>query len=118
MTTVSNDGIITTVRGDSFEFPLFINMGTPVSPVRYYIAEHENAKVFFGVMAPNQPFEKAFIKKIYTKDDINKEGDVVVKFIPKDTWYIRKGTYYYEVKLQDSEGVVTVIPKTLFHITD
>ena len=53
MATRSINNIITISRGDSFEFPLFINIGTLLNPIKYNLVEHENAKIYLGVMEPN-----------------------------------------------------------------
>ena len=72
MLTISNNGFISLTRGDSFTVPLFINRGTVFHPRRYYIADNPNAAVYLGVMEPNQPFERAIIRKKYTsKSKVN-----------------------------------------------
>ena len=48
MFNISNNGIITLIRGDSFTVPLFINRGTVFHPVRYYIADNPNAAVLYN----------------------------------------------------------------------
>lgn len=118
MLTISNNGFISLTRGDSFTVPLFINRGTVFHPVRYYIADNPNAAVYLGVMEPNQPFERAIIRKKYTsKSKVNEFGDLIIDFSPSDTQYLFPGKYYYEIKVKLSDGSVdTVVPETEFFI--
>lgn len=120
MVHISNNGFVYLTRGDSMAFPLFINRGTDVAPVRYEIAKHPEAHVYFGVMEPNQPFEQAVIKKNYGSDsEVTQEGDLVITLKPKDTLYILPGKYYYSVKVDFGDGDVnTIIPNTEFLITE
>ena len=123
MFNIAFNGIITINRGDSFSFPLVLNMGTTLNPSKYFLDEH--AFIYFAVMEPNQPFENALIKKKYTVHDVDEYGNVLIKFRPQDTQCVLPGKYYYQVKLQrfnsdDPEDyeVDTVIDKTLFYITE
>jgi hypothetical protein len=123
MFTLGFNGIITVNRGDSFSFPLYINCGTNLEPILYNI--DSSVVVYFAVMEPNQPFEEALIKKRYTAADCDENGNVIVKFRPKDTQCVLPGKYYYQVKVQrfnsdDPEDyeVDTVVDKTLFWITE
>ena len=111
---ISRNQIITLHRGDTFSASLFINEGHPLDPVRYTLGE--NDKLYLGVMEANQPFEFALIKKVYTSEDLDEEGDVVIKFESKDTEFLIPGTYYYEIKLEctnedESKSITTIIPK-------
>lgn len=129
MTTVSDNGLITTQRGDSFEFPLFINIGDNLTYTRYPIGYLSTAKIYVGVMEPNQMFENAIIRQVYSGGDFyiegeknldkyTSEGDLIIKFSPKDTCCLRPGTYYYQIILTDDSiylrGQSTIVPKTLF----
>ena len=123
MFTLAFNGIITVNRGDSFSFPLYLNCGTNLEPILYNI--DSSVVVYFAVMEPNQPFEEALIKKRYTAADCDENGNVIIKFRPKDTQCVLPGKYYYQVKVQrfnsdDPEDyeVDTVVDKTLFWITE
>lgn len=120
MVHISNNGFVRLTRGDSMSFPLFINRGTISSPVRYNIADHPEAAVYFGVMEPNQPFEKALIRKKYNSESpITKEGDLVIILRPEDTLNVLPGKYYYSVKVDFGDDTVeTIIPSTEFWIMD
>lgn len=125
MFDISNEGIITLTRGDSFETPLFINQGTEIAPARYELTADDI--VYFAVMQPNQRFEDAIVKKVYDiNSPHNDEGDLLISFEPLDTEYLLSGTYYYMVKLRTHIGegtgandyrVQTVIPQREFRIT-
>jgi hypothetical protein len=65
MFRVGSTKIIEIVRGDSFEYPLFINMGTEMYPERYLLKDEDI--VYFAVMEPNQRFENAILKKTFKK---------------------------------------------------
>ena len=118
MVHISNNGFVRLTRGDSMSFPLFINRGTICTPVRYQIADHPEATVYFGVMEPNQPFEKALIRKKYNSESpITQEGDLVISLKPQDTLNVLPGKYYYSVKVDFGDGTVeTIIPSTEFLI--
>lgn len=101
MINISNNGFISVHRGDSFKVPLFINKGTRDESARLYIKTHPRAKIYFGLMEPNQPFEEAVVKKMYTSSSsINSYGDLVIKFKPSDTEYLHPGQYYYSIKAE------------------
>lgn len=123
MFNIAYNGIITMNRGDSFYFPLTINAGTNLEPLLYSLTPTDN--VYFAVMEPNQPFENALIRKKFTFNDCDENGNVIVRFKPQDTQCVLPGKYYYQVKLQrfNSEDpndyeVDTVIEKTLFWIME
>lgn len=127
-------GIITMNRGDSFSFPLFINCGTDITPVRYVLKSDEI--LYFGVKEPNQLFENSVIRKRYSSTDLNADGDVVIRFDPRDTVRVLPGKYYYEIKIANNKSmsasettisdidvfvspnleVRTILPSTLFYI--
>lgn len=123
MFTIAFNGIITINRGDSFKFPLVLNAGTNLEPEDFDIPYR--SVVYFAVMEPNQPFEDALIRKKYTFDDCDENGNIMIRFRPQDTQCVLPGKYYYQVKLQrfnseDPEDyeVDTVIDKTLFWIME
>lgn len=123
MFNIAYNGIITVNRGDSFRLPMVLNYGTNLEPMNYQLSQ--NSIVYFAVMEPNQPFEDALIKKKYTLEDVDADGNIVIKFRPQDTQCVLPGKYYYQVKLQrfnsnDPEDyeVDTVVDKTLFYILE
>lgn len=110
MATIQNDGTISINRGDVFISPLFINCpGDDDKPIRYDIRKHPNARVWFSIMQPNQSFEKAVIRKVFTFEDSNEFGDVVVKLKSKETQTLMQGKYYYQAKIVLDDGKINTI---------
>ena len=116
MFDINGNGIITVSRGDSFTINTSINIGTLLVPVYYTLEEGD--KVYFALMEPNQPFEHALVRKVFTKEDQDKDLDVVMNFSSDDTEFLMPGVYYYMVKLQRGDLVDTIITKTKFVIND
>ena len=118
MVRIADNGYITMNRGDTFTLPLFINCGTELEPIRFYIKDHPGTKVYLGVMEPNQCFENAILRKTFNdQSPVNTEGDLLINFEINDTLYLRPGIYYYQIKvLIDGEELNTIIPKTPFYI--
>lgn len=120
-TNVSNN-MIELTRGDSAKYPLFINMGTDLYPIRYELGDKD--ELYLGIMEPNQPFECALVKKKYTNKNINDHKDVIVKIHPEDTVALIPGKYYYQIKLrkyieaENDYDVITVIDKTEFWVQE
>lgn len=117
---IKENGIITMMRGDSFETPIYINIGTHLEPVFYSLTERD--RLYIGVMEPNMAFEDAVLKKVYTSSSPkDKEGNTLFILEPKDTQRLLVGKYYYMIKLRsfDDEGrekVKTILQPTLFWI--
>jgi hypothetical protein len=115
--------IITMNRGDTLTFDFTINDDT-ASDGRYKLSNDD--VLYFGVMDPHQPFEKALIKKRFTADDTDAAGNLTIKLDPEDTLDLIPGVYYYSVKLHkmadtDDEyidEVITVVNKTKFVLND
>lgn len=83
MFNIAFNGIITVNRGDSFKLPMQLNYGTNLEPMTYTVTG--KSIVYFAVMEPNQPFECALIRKKYTAEDVDENGNIVIKFRPQDT---------------------------------
>ena len=117
--------IIKMTRGDTYEFNLTID--DEGSENGKYILQG-NDTVYFGLMEPNSAFEQSLVKKIYTEEDCDKDGNIFITIEPEDTEHLLPGVYYYSVKLEvDHENgetyesihkVITVINKTKFIILD
>ena len=119
---ISNNGIVTVNRGDSFEFPITLNVGSSIDRTDYVLGQTD--VLYLGIMEPNQPFETALIRKKFTHADLDSDNNIIIRFWPEDTVCVLPGKYYYQVKLQtidDQTGrkdVETVIDKTLFYIQE
>ena len=117
--------IIKMNRGDTYEFNLTID--DEGSENGKYVLQG-NDTVYFGLMEPNSAFEQSLVKKIYTEEDRDKDGNIFITIEPEDTEHLLPGVYYYSVKLEvDHENgetyesihkVITVINKTKFIILD
>ena len=131
MFNIAKNGIITITRGDSAETSLYINIGTELKPIPGILGD--NDQVYLGIMEPNQLFEDAIIKKVYTKDDHKDEDDpeaLTISFDCEDTENLLPGVYYYSIKLyrrgnNDPENgpitkdcIDTIVPKRKFIIVD
>ena len=135
MLSISQNGIISMSKGDSWKTSIFINVGTALEPSPYNLEDGDH--VYFGVMEPNQPFKDALVcKKLGVADRTPNDGDgfrdgyVDLYFDSKDTEHLIPGVYYYEVKLLRpatdpgalehgiTEYVDTIIPRTKFIIME
>ena len=120
---VKKDKVLTMTRGDYFSFKVDLKSNkSRFDEDEYKLSEGDI--LFFGLMEPNQPFEKAFLKKQYTYDDYDVEnGTLKIVLNPEDTIELEPGTYYYQIKvLYEDETEVThvdtVVQKTKFYIVD
>lgn len=122
MFRISSNGIITVNRGDSFEFPVTLNIGSDIARVEYQLTETD--VLYLGIMEPNQPFETAIIRKKFTHKDLDEDNNIKIRFWPEDTRFVLPGKYYYQIKLQTVDkntgrlDVETVVDKTLFYIQE
>ena len=117
--------IIKMNRGDTYEFNLTID--DEGSENGKYLLQGNDA-VYFGLMEPNSAFEQSIVKKIYTEEDRDKDGNIFITIEPEDTEHLLPGVYYYSVKLEvehengktyeSIHKVITVINKTKFIILD
>ena len=84
-------------------------------------------------MDPRQPFEDALVRKKFTVDDTDENGNLTIVIEPEDTLDLLPGTYYYAVKihlqhenidyvtgevLEYVDKVHTVINKTKLFLND
>lgn len=116
MFQITDEQMIYLSRGDSCSFTLCILNGNKLFH-EYYKVESGD-KIYFAIMEPNQKFENAIVKKVFTYEDVDEDGNVEIKILPKDTEHLKEGTYYYTIKYtsdEDSE-VETVVEKTKFFI--
>lgn len=115
MANISVNGMVNIYRGDTFRFPLFINTGSKLDPVKYFLKEGD--QLYFVIAEPHQPFEEGVVRKSYTYEDQSEEGDIIIELIPEDTENLTPGTYYIEVKIKLVTGEqATIIPRRKFII--
>ena len=127
MLTIDSNCTISMNRGDTADIPIFINITQDkLNLVRYTLTE--NDVVYVCVAEPLQKWEDALIKKVYTINDLNENGDIVLHLDVLDTEYLAPGTYRYEVKLVTYDNrfaedrvivsVSTVVPRKKFIIVE
>lgn len=117
MYTINRERIISIHRGDSFRIPLFINAGDKFHMVRYILSYDD--EVCLSICEPDQEFERGILRHIYTKDDLNSNGDVLVNIRPDETDDLVPGLYYLEIKVKLTDGkVTTIFPRRKFYIED
>ena len=119
---ISTSGIVTVNRGDSFELPVSLILGSVMSPTCYKL---QNSDVLYlGIMEPNQPFETAIVRKMIRGSDVQDRCHPVFRFWPTDTSCLLPGKYYYQIKLETTDpesnktDVETIVDKTLFYIQE
>lgn len=115
MTSSYCSNIIKMIRGDTYAFTVSI-LDEDSETGLYQLTAAD--KLYVGIMYPHQPFEDAIIKKRFLKVDQDSDGTIKVVITPEDTLDLFPGIYYYAVKLQKEEAVITVINKTKFIICD
>ena len=106
------------MRGDSFTSPIFVNLGSKLTPNLYQLTDED--ALYFGLMEPNTAFEDAILKKKFTCDSPkDADGNILLMILPKETEKLLVGKYYYMIKLltKDEFGqdfVKTIVQPTLF----
>ena len=93
---MTNNNMIIMNRGDTYEFDLTIEDESS-SDGRYHITGDDT--IYFGIMDPHQPFEEALVKKKFTVEDADANGNLTVVIEAEDTLDLLPGTYYYSVKI-------------------
>lgn len=111
------NGKITHYRGDTLTTPIRIFEGDKLYSTPYKLAETD--VLYLGIMAPEEAFEDAIIKKVFTSDsEKDVDGNVILHLKSTDTEFVAPGTYYYTLKLKqfvnDKEVISTILKPTLF----
>jgi len=116
MFQVTDNQMIYLTRGDSCTITLAVLSGNDFCNYRYQIEDGD--KIYFGLTEPNQKFEDAILKKVFTKEDVDKDGNIEIKFAPTDTEFLKEQMYFYTIKLanQDQSMVETLIDRKRFFI--
>lgn len=152
MFNISANGIIELHRGDTVNTPIYINVGTSMRPEyydmiaaweeidesekdNYVLFKEEDGQfygyvgdtIFFGLLEPNQRWEKALVKKVFTAYDFNYDDkSIELRLDTEDTEYLEPGNYYYEIKLyrcpdpeiDNNTHVDTIVGRTKFVIME
>jgi hypothetical protein len=93
---MTKNNMIILNRGDTYEFDLTIADDSSIDD-RYHIQGDDT--IYFGIMDPHQPFEEALVKKRFTIEDTDGNGNLTIVIEPEDTLDLLPGTYYYAVKI-------------------
>ena len=117
----ANMGIVKIFRGDSNNLVLDIKNGDNLNYSDYSLEQGD--VIYFGLMEVHQKFEDAILKKVYTLQDVNEDGDIIIDINPLDTEYLLPGKYYYSIKMKknktskdDDYDVYTLVKETEFWI--
>lgn len=116
MFEIANNGILTIVKGDTASFPLFINVGTSLSPKQYVLSKFD--KVQFGIGLPNTSWEDNYFTKTFTYDNLNDNNDVVISLTEDETNSFPLGTSYYRIKLITRDQTTTIVGKTKLNVLE
>lgn len=117
MTNISNNGLITMNRGDTFSYPIYINLSNKAH-TEWYLLDKDDT-IYISVCEPNAIFEHGIIRKVLTKDDFDIEKRAWFKLSSAETENLLPGTYYYEIKIKLFNGSVsTIVPRKKFIILE
>lgn len=115
MVSISDNGIITMYRGDTFQVPMRINTGSKLDPIWYEVQPGDT--IYFSVCEPNQLFEEALIRKMVTSANQDIDKNIYIYLDPTDTQNVVPGTYYMEAKIKLTNGkIATIVPRRKFFI--
>ena len=117
MTNISNNGIITIHRGDTFQAPILINIGTKINPEFYALDDRD--VVYISICEPNQLFEDGLIRRIVTQEQFDFERHAWLNLSSEDTSNVKAGVYYYEIRIKLVDDTVAVIvPRKKFIVLE
>ena len=118
-----SQGLITVHRGDTFNLPLSLNVGTPLNINNFGMQQGDIARL--RLFVANEPWEDYVLSKDATVENVTIENEieyVTFSFTEKDTQHIIAGEYYYELKVfsirDNVEYATTVIPRRKFVIAN
>ena len=120
MVYIAENNIVMYDSGDTFCYPLFVNLGTKSDRKQYILKE--NDKVYFSLMRPHDDFECGLVRKIFDVSNLDEDGNVVISISPEDLEWLQPDVYYYEIKLGIYNGVnieptvCTILPRQKFCI--
>lgn len=123
MITISPNNIIKFVHGDTIDkAPIFIDCTNDETSTAFKYIVKENDKILFSIMEANQDFNEGIIRKIFTKDDLDENGKLLLSLDSSDSLNVLSGTYSYSIKLvqiRDEKVIAsTIITKTKLYILE
>ncbi len=116
MFKIDSNQTIKMSKGDDVKFPVFLNQGTSLTPLRYPIYENMGCELYFSIYYRND-FDNPILKKTFKDngeivteksngyksvktgvDNINDNNDFIVRFEPDDTNDLNEDSYVYQIK--------------------
>lgn len=123
MITISPNNIIKFVHGDTIDkAPIFIDCTNDETSTAFKYIVKENDRILFSILEANQDFNEGIIRKIFTKDDLDENGNLLLTLDSSDSLNVLSGTYSYSIKLvqirDDKVIASTIITKTKLYILE
>ena len=116
MFKIDSNQTIKMSKGDDVKFPVFLNQGTSLTPLRYPIYENMGCELYFSIYYRND-FDNPILKKTFKDngeivteksngyksvktgfDNINDNNDFIIRFEPEDTNDLNEDSYVYQIK--------------------
>ena len=116
MFKIDSNQTIKMSKGDDVKFPVFLNQGTELTPLRYSIYENMGCELYFYIYYKND-FDNPILKKTFKDNgeiiteksdgyknieeninNINENQDFIVRLKPEDTNDLNEGSYIYQIK--------------------
>ena len=120
MFKIDSNQVIKVSRGDNFKFPLFLNKGSKMQPIRYGFEPGDGCEIYFYIFNYNSSIECPLLVKTFTAEndlwyhtDGTTDNDIKIELSPDDPLYddrfslkdLCEGEYLYQIraKLLDRE---------------
>ena len=115
MFKIDSNQAIKLSKGDDVKFPVFLDQGTALTPLRYPIYENMGCELYFSIFY-KKDFDNPVLKKtfkdngeivteksngdVYTKKGctVNENNDFVITLESEDTNNLDEGSYIYQIK--------------------
>ena len=116
MFKIDSNQTIKLSKGDDVKFPVFLDQGTALTPLRYPIYENMGCELYFSIFY-KKDFDNPVLKKtfkdngeivteksngdVYTKKGctVNENNDFVITLESEDTNNLDEGSYIYQIKV-------------------
>lgn len=113
MFKIDSNQVIKMSKGDNIKFPLFLNKGNQICPIRYEFKPGDGCEVYFYLFNYNAPDSSPILEKTFKSDtDLWQEyvgkfnGDMKIELSPDDLLTDGKhkfsdmceGMYLYQIK--------------------
>lgn len=113
MLKINENQIIKMSKGDDAKFPLFLNRGSTVEPIRYLLNKGDGCEIYFYILNTHGDI---LVKKIFKTsgeietyvlgvkqpdtfyNNINENGDLMLRLMHDDTVNLDSGLYKYQIK--------------------